>query len=59
MKKTYVRVKDIAEQYSMSTRQIYQNLKLPAFETTYKKTGEKSIRIDPEAYAEVIDKFYN
>lgn len=57
--KTYVKVKDIAEQYSMSTRQIYKNLELPAFEGTFKKTGEKSIRIDVDAYAEVLDKYYN
>ena len=59
MKKSYVKVKDIANQYSMSVEQIYKNLKLPAFEDTFKRTGEKSIRIDPEAYAEVIDKYYN
>lgn len=59
MKKTYVKVKDIAEQYAMSTRQIYKNLELPAFQGTFKKTGEKSIRIDPIAYEEVLDKYYN
>ena len=46
----YVRVKDLAEELSVTVQQIYQQIKRPEFETCIKKIGSAGIRIDTVSY---------
>lgn len=54
----YVKVKDLAEELSVTVQQIYKELKRPEFATCVKKVGSAGIRIDKQEYYRISAQIY-
>ncbi len=57
-RKTYISVKDFANQYHLSKSQAYNILKRPEMREAIIKTGKKSIRIDIDLAFEIMQQIY-
>lgn len=57
-RRKFIKVKDLAEQYQTSERQIYRNLKMPEFEDCIAKFGTECIRVDEDLYFETCQKVF-
>ena len=54
----YIRVKDLAEELSVTVQQIYKEIKRPEFSTCVKKVGSAGIRIDKQEYYRIAEQIY-
>ena len=54
----YIKVKDLAEELSVTVQQIYKEIKKPEFSRCVKKIGSVGIRIDKQEYYRVAAQIY-
>lgn len=54
----YIKVKDFANQYEMSSKTVYQMLKNPIFDQATIKIGNRGVRINQDLAFEIMQKYY-
>lgn len=54
----YIKVKDFAEQYSMSTKTVYKMINNPYFEDAVIKISTKGVRVNQDLLFDLMQKYY-
>lgn len=54
----YVTAKELAEELSTTTMQIYRIFKRPEMQEALIKIGEKAVRADKEKFYEILEQIY-
>lgn len=57
-RRKFVEPKTIAEQYSISVKQVYKLLSLPVFDEAKIKVGPRGIRVDQDRFYEISEQYF-
>ena len=57
-RRNFVEPKKIAEQYSISVKQVYKLLSLPVFAEAKKNIGTRCIRVDQDKFYEISEQYF-
>lgn len=57
-RRVYKSVKEVAEQFNLSQKQVYRNIKRPEFEDCIAKFGTGCVRVDIDKYFEICQQVF-